>query len=125
MIEANAVPEVPDGVLDLGVAAVVGLQLQGVSLPVGDEGVITVFGREGQLGSGCGLDPSDDEPHRSGIGFSSEGGIDGLCHVGAALHPVGNGPPIALGDGLYEMVQAAVMEKRTFCWRQSRTTGWV
>ena len=30
MIEPHAVLEVPDGVLDLGVAAVVGLQFQGI-----------------------------------------------------------------------------------------------
>ena len=44
MIEPHAVLEVPDGVLDLGVAAVVGLQFQGIPLTVGDEGVIAVGG---------------------------------------------------------------------------------
>ena len=44
MIEPHAVLEVPDGVLDLGVAAVVGLQFQGIPLPAGDEGVIAVGG---------------------------------------------------------------------------------
>ena len=37
---------------DLGVAAVVGLQFQGLSVPVGDEAVIAVGGEEGQLGTG-------------------------------------------------------------------------
>ena len=51
MVEAHAVLEVPDGVLDLGVAAVVGLQFQGVPVAVSDEGVIAVVGKEGQLGA--------------------------------------------------------------------------
>ena len=49
---ARAVLEVAYGVLDLGVAAVIGLQLQGFSVPVGDEAVIAVGGEEGQLGTG-------------------------------------------------------------------------
>ena len=36
MIQPHAVLEVADGILDLGVAAVVGLQFQGLPLPVGD-----------------------------------------------------------------------------------------
>ena len=44
MIESHAVLEVSDGVLDLGVAAVAGLQFQGLSVPVGDEAVIAVGG---------------------------------------------------------------------------------
>ena len=36
MVEPHAVLEVSDGVLDLGVAAVVGLQFQGFPLPVGE-----------------------------------------------------------------------------------------
>ena len=42
MVQPDAVLEVPDGVLDLGVAAVVGLQFQDVAVAVGDEGVIAV-----------------------------------------------------------------------------------
>ena len=55
---------------------------------------------------GEGPHPPDDEPYRSGIGFSPEGGIDRLGHVGAAVHPVGYGPPVPLGDSLYEIAQA-------------------
>ena len=40
MIESHAVLEVSDGILDLGVAAMAGLQLQGIPVPVGDEAVI-------------------------------------------------------------------------------------
>ena len=70
MIEPHAVLQVPDGVLDLGVAAVVGLQFQGIPLTVGDEGVIAVGGEEGQLGAGGGPNPPDDEPHRRGAGLT-------------------------------------------------------
>ena len=52
MVQPDAVLEVAYGVLDLGVAAVIGLQLQGFSVPVGDEAVIAVGGEEGQLGTG-------------------------------------------------------------------------
>ena len=40
MVEPHAVLEIADGVLDLGVAVMVGLQIQGVALTVGGEGVI-------------------------------------------------------------------------------------
>ena len=75
MIQPHAVLEVSDGVLDLGVAAVVGLQCQGLPVPGGDEAVITVGGKEGQLGTGRRLHPPDDEPHRRGVGLTLEGGV--------------------------------------------------
>ena len=52
MVEPHAVLQVADGVLDLGVAAMVGLQIQRVALTVGDEGVIAVVGKQGKLGAG-------------------------------------------------------------------------
>ena len=73
MIQPYAVLEVSDGVLDLGVAAVVRLQFQRLPFPVGDEAVIAVGGEEGQLGTGRGPHPPDDEPHRRGIGLTLEG----------------------------------------------------
>ena len=51
MIEPHAVLQVADGVLDLGVATVVGLEIQRLTLPVGDAGVIAVVGEEDQLGA--------------------------------------------------------------------------
>ena len=71
MVQPDAVLEVSDGIFDLGVAAVVGFQFQGSPLPVGDEAVIAVGGEEGQLGTGRGLHPPDDEPHRRGVGVVS------------------------------------------------------
>ena len=51
IVESHAVLEVADGVLDLGVAAMAGLQFQGVARAVGDEGVIAVVGEQRQLGA--------------------------------------------------------------------------
>ena len=75
VVEPHAVLEVADGVLDLGVAAMVGLESQGVALPVGDAAVIAVVGEQRQLGAGRGLHPADDEPHRRGVGFALEGRV--------------------------------------------------
>ena len=44
VVQPHAVLQVSNGVLDLGMAAVVGLQLQGFPVPVGDEAVIAVGG---------------------------------------------------------------------------------
>ena len=55
MVQSDAVLEVSDGVLDLGVEAMVGLQFQGCPVPIGDEAVIAVGGEEGQLGTGRGF----------------------------------------------------------------------
>ena len=52
MVQPDAVLEVAYRVLDLGVAAMISLQFQGLSVPVGDEAVIAVGGEEGQLGTG-------------------------------------------------------------------------
>ena len=57
MVEPDAVLEVSDGILDLGVAAMVGLESQGVARSIGDEAVIAVGGPEGQLGAMRGSPP--------------------------------------------------------------------
>ncbi len=81
MVQPDAVLQVPDGILDLGVAAMAGFQLQGFPLPAGDEAVIAVGGEEGQLGTGRGLHPQDDEPYRRGVRLSPEGGVEGVSEV--------------------------------------------
>ena len=58
VVQPHAVLQVSNGVLDLGMAAVVGLQLQGFPVPVGDEAVIAVGGEEGQLGTGRWASPA-------------------------------------------------------------------
>src|SRR5215211_6191976 len=45
--QAGAVFEVADGGFDLGVATVVGLQLQGAAGPVGDERVVAIVAEQG------------------------------------------------------------------------------
>ena len=109
MIEAHAVLQVADGVLDLGMAAVVGLQFQSVALPVGDAGVIAVVGKQRQLGTGRGFHPAYDEPRRCGVGLMLEGCVFSLGHVGSAVHPVRDGCPVLLGYGLDEVAQALVL----------------
>ena len=81
MVQPHAVLEVSDGILDLGVAAMVSLQFEHLPVPVGDEAVIAVGGEEGQLGTGRGLHSPDDEPHRCGAGLSPEGGVEGVSEV--------------------------------------------
>ena len=89
-------------------AAMVGLQFQGLPLPVGDEAVIAVAGKEGQLGTGRGFHPPDDEPHRRGVGPTLEGGVRGLRHVGGAVHPVGYRRPASC-MALDEIAQASTL----------------
>ena len=109
MVEPDTVLEVADGILDLGVVAMVCLQFQGVAVPVGDEGVIAVGGEQGQLRSGRGFHPPDDEPHRRCTGLTLKGDVTGLRHVGGAVHPVGERRPVRLGYGLDELPQALVL----------------
>ena len=97
MVEPNAVLEIADGILDLGVAAMVGLRFQGVALSIGDEGVIAVGGEQGELGAGRGLHPADDEARRHRVGLVLERNVRGLGHVGAAVHPVRDRLPVRLG----------------------------
>ena len=58
MVQPHTVLEVSDGILDLGVAAMVGLQFEHLPVPVGDEAVIAVGGEEGQLGTGQWASPA-------------------------------------------------------------------
>ena len=81
MVQPDAVLEVADGVLDLSVASMAGLQFQGIPLPAGDEAVIAVVGEEGQLRDWRGLHPPDDEPHRRGIRLTLEGGVEPVSEV--------------------------------------------
>ena len=91
VVESHAVLEVSYGVLHLCVAAMVRLQLQGVSLSVGDEGVVAVVGDKSQLGAWGGFHPTHDETHRHGVGFALKGSVGGFGHVGGSVHPVGYG----------------------------------
>ena len=109
MVQPDAVLEVPYRILDLGVAAMISLQFEGLPVPVGDEAVIAVGGKEGELGTGRGLHPSDDEPYRRGVRLGLEGGVGGLGHIGGTVHPVRNRRPGIFGYRLDEIVQAFVL----------------
>ena len=109
VVQPHAVLEVAYGVLDLGVAAVVGLQFQRLPITVGDEGVIAVSGEEGELGTGCRLHPPDDEPRRRGVRLGLERGVSRLGHIGGAVHPVGNGSPVLLWYRLNQVPQAGAL----------------
>ena len=61
------------------------------------------------MGTGRGLHPPDDEPHRCGVGLILEGGVGGLRHIGGAVHPVGDRRPVLLGNRLDEVPQALVL----------------
>ena len=90
-------------VLDLGMAAVVGLQLQGFPVPVGDEAGSCRWRRPPAEWA------SPAEPHRCGVGLTLEGGAGGLGHIGGAVHPVWDGRPVRLGYGLDQVPQAFVL----------------
>ena len=109
VVQPHAVLEVSNGVLDLGVTAMISLQFEHLPVPVGDEAVIAVGGEEGQLGTGRRLHPPDDEPHRRGAGLTLEGGVGGLGNIGGAVHPVWDGRPVRLGYGLDQVPQAFVL----------------
>ena len=81
VVQPDTVLEVSDGVLDLGVAAMTGLQFQRLPIAAGDEGVIAVGGEEGQLGTGRGLHTPDNEPHRCGVGLALEGSVELVSEV--------------------------------------------
>ena len=61
------------------------------------------------MGTGRGLHPPDDEPHRRGVGLTLEGGVGGLGHRGGGVHPVGYGRPVRLRYGLDKIVQALAL----------------
>ena len=98
-----------DGVLDLGMAAMVSVQFQGVAVSIGDESVIAVGGEQGQLRTGRGFHPPYNEPYGCGVGLILERNVRGFGHVGSALHPVGDGGPLRLEYGLDDTAQALVL----------------
>ena len=119
-----------NGVLDLGVTAMMASSSSISPSPVGDEAVIAVGGEEGQLGTGRRLHPPDDEPHRRGAGLTLEGGVGGLSHIGGAVHPVWDAtssPSSGMASIRFRRLLCwrMVMEKRTSSLRQTDTTLWV
>ena len=58
MVQPDAVLEVAYRILDLGVAAMISLQFQGLSVPVGDEAVIAVGGEDEPVGNRAPASPA-------------------------------------------------------------------
>ena len=75
VIEPHPVLEIADGVLDLGMAAMVGLEFESLAIAVGDEGVVVVEGEEGELGTRRRAYPADDEPEALRILLIREGDV--------------------------------------------------
>ena len=126
VVQPDAVLEVAYGVLDLGVAAMIGLQFQRLPIPVGDEGVIAVSGEEGEMGTGRRLHPPDNEPHRRGVRLGLERGVGGLGDIGGGVHPVRNRRPGIFGYRLDEIPQAgALADGDGEADIQTATTAWV
>ena len=129
MIQSHAVLQVSNGVLDLGMAAVVGLQLQGFPVPVGDEAVIAIGGEEGSWEPGVGF--TRRTMSRTG---AASGSVRKEVQVVSATSAA---PSIQYGIGLQSASGMAsirfrrllcwrmVMEKRTSIRRQTATTAWV
>src|SRR5450759_1239861 len=67
--------QVPDRVLDLGMAAMVGLELEHRADPVGDEGVVVVEGEERELRTRCRPDAAHDQAHRDRILLARKRGV--------------------------------------------------
>ena len=54
-VETHAVLQVADGVLDLGMAAMIEPETRNVSVSTGDEGVMAVVGKQGKFQPGVGF----------------------------------------------------------------------
>ena len=89
MVEPDAVFEVADGVLAVGVSSMPGIECDRVAVAVGHEGVVGVVGDQGELRSGRGPGSADHQP--AGDAFLGAGlecpPVDG-GHVGAVFEPV-------------------------------------
>jgi len=114
--------EVSNGVLDLGVTAVVGFEGDGLTGAVGDQGVIGVHGEQSQLRSRGGFGAPHDEP--ASFSFVPEWLIGDLGDIGAS--EVRDWLPLVLGIGATRaakpLYSLAVIENATSAWAQASTT---
>ena len=110
MVELHAVLEIADGVLDLGVAEMVGFQGLGVPVPVGYEGVVTVSGKPRQLGAGVGLNRRT---------MSRTAVASGSCWKGVySVSATSAAPSIQYGMGVQSASgMASMMFRKLACWR--------
>jgi hypothetical protein len=96
VVEPDPVLEVADGVLDLGVAPVVGLEGEGLAVTVGNEGVLVIEDQQRELAARGGSDAADDEPDRDGVLLLREWGVRRLGDIGPTGDP---DPPIDVKAG--------------------------
>ena len=111
VIQAPLAAKRPDGMWfsPTPYLAMISLQFEHFPVPAGDEAVVAVGGEEGQLRTGRGPHPPDDEPHRRSVGFILEGSAGGLGHSGDTVHPVWDGRPVRLWYRLDQVPQAFVL----------------
>ena len=105
MVQPHTVLEVSDGILDLGVAAMVGLQFEHLPVPVGDEAVLAVGGEEG---------------HEPGVGFtrrtmSRTGAASGSLWKGVQVVSATSAAPCREWDP--GILWASMRLRRLLCWR--------
>ncbi len=102
---------------DLGVTAMVGLELEQLARAVGDEGMEVVQGQQGELGTRRRADAADDEPDRDRVALVGERGVRVSATSAPPASQYGIGVQASSGiasmrrrvAGLWRMV----MEKRT------------
>ena len=76
VVQPHAVLQVSNGVLDLGMRRWSASSSRVSPSRSVMKVVIAVGGEEGQLGTGSGLHPPDNEPHRCGVGLTLEGDVE-------------------------------------------------
>ena len=96
-VESHAVPEVSYGISELGLSAVVGLQLESVAPSACDGGTVVLVDDQHQMGAESGPDPADDQTSQIGVRLAPKVYARARGHVGYTVHPVGNGVPVGLG----------------------------
>lgn len=112
MVQGHAVLEVADRVLDLGVAVVVGLELERRTIAVGDVRVIVVQDERRKLEARGRLHPAGDRPDRERVGPVGKGDIHCLGQVGATVEPIRDRRPGRLWDRLDQAVDRVNLADR-------------
>ncbi len=118
MVETHSVFAIPYRVLYLGVAAVIGLEGEMISLPVGDEAMVGVIKERFVLRPRGGPDPSYDQAQRLA---ALEGRIGYLGHVGAAIGAS------TVSDQSSSAI-SSICRRRPECWRtvtEKRTSSFL
>jgi hypothetical protein len=105
----------------------VGLELEHLAGPVGDEGVVVVQGEESELGAGRRL-PRRTISRTGVASFLSANGVYVVSATSAPPSQYGIGAQASSGMAAIRAWRAGliriVMEKRTSVFRQTATTAW-